>query len=183
MANVFDVADLLIQLANQSEDDHISNLKLNKLLYYANGAFLSRTGRPLFPEQFEAWQLGPVIPAVYRKYRQHDRNPIPWDGEDVDISRFAKDELDAIFDVVREFGQYTGSALVSMTHLAGTPWSDVYDESAIPSRTISNQSIKEYFVAHPVPTLMERIKPERVTSLPNDWYDPDEDAEWEAYLA
>ena len=39
MANVFDVANLFIQIANQSEDDSITNLKLNKLLYYAQGTF------------------------------------------------------------------------------------------------------------------------------------------------
>ena len=67
MANVFDVADFFVQLANQSEDDQITNLKLNKLLYYAQGAFLARTGHPLFHNTMEAWPLGPVIPDVYHK--------------------------------------------------------------------------------------------------------------------
>ncbi len=43
MADVFDAADFFIQIANQSEDDQMTNLKLNKLLYYTQGAFLART--------------------------------------------------------------------------------------------------------------------------------------------
>ena len=48
MATVFDVADFFIDIANMSEDDQMTNLKLNKLLYYAQGVFLARTGKPLF---------------------------------------------------------------------------------------------------------------------------------------
>ncbi len=59
MANVFDVADFFIQMTNHSEDDQITNLKLNKLLYYAQGAFLARTGKPLFENNMEAWTYGP----------------------------------------------------------------------------------------------------------------------------
>lgn len=40
MADVFQPANCFIDIANQSEDDQITNLKLNKLLYYAWGRFL-----------------------------------------------------------------------------------------------------------------------------------------------
>ena len=54
MANVYDVADFFIDVCNNSTDDQITNLKLNKLLYYAQGCHLARTGKPLFDDKIEA---------------------------------------------------------------------------------------------------------------------------------
>ena len=44
--------------------EYISNLKLQKLLYYAQGTFLAVTGFPLFDDAIEAWTHGPVVPAA-----------------------------------------------------------------------------------------------------------------------
>ena len=179
MANVFDVADFFVQLANQSEDDQITNLKLNKLLYYAQGAFLARTGHPLFHNTMEAWPLGPVIPDVYHKYKVCGKNPIASAESSLDRSKFSCDELEVLLDVMREFGQYTGSALVSFTHKPGTPWSNAI---AAGDESLYLTYMKDYFTAHPVPHFSDQSSSAQVTKLPADWYDPTEDAEWEAYL-
>ena len=178
MANVFDVADFFIRIANQSEDDQMTNLKLNKLLYYAQGVFLARTGRPLFDNQIEAWPLGPVVADVYHKFKVCGKNPISSD-EDADRSVFTEEEFEALLDVMREYGQYTGSVLVSFTHRSGTPWSNTRDKG---EKVLDCGEIKDYFIAHPVPHLEEKINIPQMEVLPADWYDPAEDTEWEAYL-
>lgn len=179
MANVFDVANFFIRIANQSEDDQITNLKLNKLLYYAQGVTLARTGKPLFDNPIEAWTHGPVVPDIYHKYKEFRRTPIISSDGDTDRSRFSDEELDALFDVMREFGQYTGSMLIALTHKPDTPWSKTIADR----RTeLSQSEIREYFLRHPVPHLKDKICVPLVTALPADWYDPKEDAEWEAYL-
>lgn len=179
MANVFDAADFFIQLANQSEDDQMTNLKLNKLLYYAQGAFLSRTGKPLFHNHIEAWPLGPVVPEVYHKYKVCGKNPISYDQDDIDLSCFTPAELETLFDVMREFGQYTGSKLVSLTHRPGTPWRNASDNG---EKELNQTDIQKYFSEHPVPFLKDKLNIPQVSKAPADWYDPDEDAEWEGYL-
>ena len=179
MADVFDVADFFVQLANQSEDDQMTNLKLNKLLYYAQGAFLARTGTLLFNNRIEAWTLGPVIPEIYHKYKVCGKNPISYDQDDIDLSRFTSEELETLFDVMREFGQYTGSKLVSLTHSSGTPWRNASDNG---ETELSPTAIKKYFTEHPVPFLKDRLNIPQVIKAPADWYDPDEDEEWEGYL-
>lgn len=179
MANVFDVAEVFIQFANQSEDDQMTNLKLNKLLYYAQGAFLARTGRPLFSNQIEAWDYGPVVPEVYHRYKVCGKNPIASGDEEIDSSRFSAEEMEALFDVMREFGRYTGSALVSLTHKAGTPWRKAKEAR---SQTIEQSAIRDFFLQNPVPRFQDRVTVPSVQALPADWYDPEEDAEWEAYL-
>lgn len=179
MANVFDVANFFIQVANQSEDDQMTNLKLNKLLYYAQGAFLARTGRPLFDNPIEAWPLGPVVSDIYHKYKVCGRNPIASDDGEFDYSKFSEEEMDVLLDVMREFGKYTGSALVSMTHRQGTPWSDTRERG---ESVLSNADMRDYFNSHPVPAFCDTVCAPRVSVLPSDWYAPEEDAVWEAYL-
>lgn len=179
MADVFQIADFLIQLVNQSEDDQITNLKLNKLLYYAQGLHLARTGEPLFADPVEAWKFGPVIPAIYHKYKVCGRNPIPSDETAVDRSVFTPAEFEVLLDVMREFGQYTGSVLVTMTHKPGTPWSEANTHG---NTTISHDAMRQFFTANPVPTFSSRLSIPVVSELPREWYDPTEDDEWEAYL-
>lgn len=175
-----DVARFFIMLANQREDDNITNLKLNKLLYYAQGVQLARTGEPLFNEPIEAWRLGPVVPSVYHTYKVCGSNPIPYEDEPIQTKDLNEDELNTLLDVVQEFGQFTGSKLVDMTHEPGTPWEIVYYGKY--DKTIPIDLIQAYFTEHPVSQHKPSRKIDTVKILPSDWYDPDEDTEWEAYL-
>lgn len=178
MASVFDAADFFIQLANQSEDDQITNLKLNKLLYYAQGVCLARTGAPLFPNPVEAWTFGPVVPDIYHKYKVCGKRPIeayaPFQRE-----RFTEEELAVLLDVMRELGQYTGSTLVAFTHRPDTPWSKAIAKK---QAVLELEAMRQYFQAHPVSSLAERIKLPIVEKAPAQWYDPAEDEEWGQYL-
>ena len=180
MAAVFDVANFYIDIVMHSEDDQITNLKLNKLLYYAQGCCLSRCGHPLFPDQIEAWEYGPVVPSVYRKYKVCGKSPIRSTDEEYDPAVFSDTEKAILLDVMREYGQYTGSALVSMTHRPGTPWRQAVENS---TKIITQESMKDYFSRHPVPEIDRAIAMiPAVGQLPADWYDAEEDSEWEAYL-
>ncbi len=180
MAEVNKVAEFFVMLGNRNEDDQITNLKLNKLMYFAQGAYLARTGKPLFDEPIEVWPLGPVVPSVYSTYKPCGKRQIEYDeNDDLDVEEFSLDEFEALIDVAREFGQYTGSRLISMTHKPGTLWSKANDAG---SNIISQDDIKEYFLEHPIPAFRPNESIEHVTAFPADWYDPDEDAEYEAYL-
>jgi uncharacterized phage-associated protein len=53
----------------------ISNLQLQKILYYAQRVFL-QAGSRLFDDDFEAWPFGPVVPSVYYKYCAYGTMPI-----------------------------------------------------------------------------------------------------------
>lgn len=64
-----DIAKYIIYFANKT-GELITNLKLQKLLYYAQGWHLAHKNENLFEDKFEAWVHGPVIPSIYRKYRK-----------------------------------------------------------------------------------------------------------------
>ena len=69
------VANLLLDVAAE-EGVAVSNLALQKLLYFAHGHFLIQTGHPLVSGAFEAWNNGPVHPAVYHAFKTSGREPI-----------------------------------------------------------------------------------------------------------
>lgn len=46
----------------------ISNLQLQKILYFVQLEYCKQAGSLLFADEFEAWQYGPVLPDVYDEY-------------------------------------------------------------------------------------------------------------------
>lgn len=139
MCTLNDVIDYF--LASQSHDagDAISPMKLQKLLYYAQGFSLAIFGRELFPEDFEAWTYGPVIPSVYNRFKPCGDGAIP----KVDLESFdayTPEEKKLLNDVYTAFGQYSAWALSDMTHDT-RPWKET-KQNAI----ISKQLMKEYFM-------------------------------------
>jgi uncharacterized phage-associated protein len=80
MTTAENVADHLLALADERGVE-VNNLKLQKLLYYAQAWHLGRFGSPLFPEKFQAWSTGPAIPALYWKYKPWSIRHIGTHGE------------------------------------------------------------------------------------------------------
>ena len=177
MAKVQDVANFFIDIENTKPEGNITNMKLNKLMYFAQGLHLARYGTPLFDEEIQAWQYGPVVPSVYRKYNSHSALPIINTDEDYDFNVFTDEELEILIDVERTYGIYEASALVSLTHQKDTPWYKVYVE--MEKRPIIEGDMKEYFSK--VLPMIELPTPEKISVLPQEWYDPEDDKAWGGY--
>ncbi|MGV3027078.1 Panacea domain-containing protein [Clostridium thermobutyricum] len=136
----------LIKDRTVNKELEISNLKLQKLLYYAQGVYLAVTEKPLFKDDIEAWQHGPVIKEVYYKYCENGRNIIDYNPEEEDrdiIKRIEHDEKarDILEFVAEEFGQYTAWKLRDMTH-EERPWLETRRNSII-----KNDLIRDYFIS------------------------------------
>ena len=70
MYKAIDIAKYII---NKSIDFNrpISNLQLQKILYYVQGEYIKVTkGCKLFDEDLEAWAYGPVVPEVYYEFNK-----------------------------------------------------------------------------------------------------------------
>ena len=59
-----------------SRGSRVTNLALLKLVYFCHVWSLIKLGRPLVRHKFEAWELGPVLPYLYRAFKKFDRAPI-----------------------------------------------------------------------------------------------------------
>lgn len=138
--NAADIANYFRTLTDTEEGDLLTNLKLQKLCYYAQGIGIATRNVPLFSEQMEAWQHGPVVPVIYQEYREHGSTPIsPPEGFDTSI--FNKADLELMNDVYDEYGQYSAWKLRNMTH-EEPPWINAYETS---SKNIPLESLEEYF--------------------------------------
>ena len=105
-------------------DENITNLKLQKLLYYAQGYHLALFDDALFQEEIVAWTHGPVCPEIYHKFKEYGSDSIPHDNHD-DIEDFSKnftsEQLDFLDEVYNVFGQFSAWKLRDMTH-EESPW-------------------------------------------------------------
>jgi uncharacterized phage-associated protein len=119
----------------------VDNLKLQKLLYYSQAVYLVLHDRePLFFEEIEAWDYGPVVPLVYREYKSYGFEIIPPVEEQSSLNL---DQIRAVDMALSCFGIMSGPALINQTH-GEPPWKDVYRPGR-PSSVISNDSIYEFF--------------------------------------
>ena len=138
MYNALDIAKYLITLASPEEEDLITNLKLQKLLYYAQGFHLALFGKPLFSERIEAWQYGPVVPEIYRFYKQYGSNSLP-QPDNFNIDEYDEETQELLNEVYEVYGQYTAPTLMRFTHQE-IPWK----ETPL-NEEISHNLMKAYF--------------------------------------
>lgn len=143
-----DVAKWLLNYnrLQQSEADaeFISNLKLQKLLYYAQGCYLAFFDVPLFDDDIVAWEHGPVVKEVYREYKNNGSRGIEEFGRSVED--YSLQEEAVLKTVYEKFGQYSAWGLRNMTHQE-TPWLDTEKNHVIP-RNIIKDYFKENYVTN-----------------------------------
>ncbi len=142
MANVFDVASWF-WLLEDSKDEGLTNLKLQKLCYYAQGLYLAKYGERLFKDDMEAWKHGPVVPVLYEKLKSCGRIPIEstmlfQNSSDI---KLCDKEKDLIEDVFTYFGEYTAWKLADLTH-EEDPWINANKRE---NKLITDEDLVAYF--------------------------------------
>jgi uncharacterized phage-associated protein len=138
MYDALGIAKYFIKIASPEEEDIITNLKLQKLLYYAQGFNLALHEKPLFGEQIKAWHYGPVVPEVYDDYKEYRANAIP-QPDDFDINQYDQETRELLDEVYEVYGQYTAPALMRFTHKE-LPW-----KSTPINEEITHSLMKSYF--------------------------------------
>ncbi len=139
MYKAIQIADYILSKCTK-ESSPISNLQLQKIMYYIQRDFLQNTPEALFEEDFEAWQFGPVVPEVYYKY-------CGFGGMKIRIQEatsYSNDEaifskIDTIVESKRKENPWT---LVEDTHQPQKAWAYVYKNGAGNHQIISKELIK-----------------------------------------
>lgn len=140
MASVFDTARYILECTGT-----ISAWKLQKLCYYSQAWSMAWTGKPMFPEEFQAWRNGPVCPALYNRHRgQFIVRPDDIPG---DPSALSEDEQDSVNTVLAHYGSWEPYQLREQTH-SEDPWKNArggIPENANCSTVITVESMGEYY--------------------------------------
>lgn len=113
------------------KDKHpISNLQLQKILYYIQREFLQKLGKIAFPESIEAWQFGPVVSSVYYYFCGAGAMAITLcdDPAPSAMSKFSREERIIIDNIVEEKRELNPWDMVYETHQLGGTWARVYNE-------------------------------------------------------
>ncbi len=125
-------------MKNITDSEDLTNLKLQKLLYYAQGIYLAKYNKPLFKEKVLAWSHGPVVKEVYDQYKKFGSDGIQFEGEVLNISDNIQEFLKGIYN---EFAQYTAWKLVDKTH-DETPW-----KTTERNKEINCENLRSFFLS------------------------------------
>lgn len=134
------------------ENKPVTQMKLQKMVYFAHGYHLAKFNEPLVDEIFEAWKYGPVVPAIYQTYKLYGSRDINdtflvelFDGN-MDLSKIDTKGWEAIsytWDVTKDLSALN---LSIWSHKNGSPWAAAFtpDVNNIP---IKNDVIKNFFIS------------------------------------
>lgn len=137
MFTIFEVADEFLTIASMSQK------KLQKLCYYAQGLYGALTGEKLFKEELEAWIHGPVSPLLYNVYKVYGY----WDIPKKELKNENQELKEITEQIYRIYGNLDGDQLEYLTHQE-SPWRNArgnlepYEPS---NEIISFEEMKKYF--------------------------------------
>jgi uncharacterized phage-associated protein len=134
----------------------LTHLSLQKIVFFCHAWSLVSLNRPLIREQFEAWQFGPVLPYVYREFREYESQPITtralmldkYTGTRIEAKQKFDDETDSLLkNIVDFYSKLSAGQLVQLSHVQGGPWHRVWNHSGKinPGMRIENEAIQDFY--------------------------------------
>lgn len=163
MSKKYKALDVALLVINYCHDQGfpISNLQLQKILYYIQGAFLVQFDRECFGDDIVNWTYGPVVEEVYQEFKEYGCSVIPRDigyvnvyydektnlinheEKKVDIQLFNEEDIILIEKVASSYMKMQPFDLVEKTH-SEDPW-----RYTCKNMIITKESIKKYFKKNP----------------------------------
>jgi uncharacterized phage-associated protein len=123
---VITIANEFINLAN---NESLTNMQLQKMVYIAHGFNLALRGTKLYYEDTRAWNFGPVVPELYEKLRKYGSSKVIEKIDTSDTVEPDEDSLEIIKAVYDNYKKYSGMQLSDLTHQNGTPWSKSWENN------------------------------------------------------
>ena len=128
-----------------------THLKLEKLVYFSYADYLLNNNKKLFNDKILAYQKGPIIKSIYKKYDNNLEDDEKVYSKEQDYlpirSRLLASEdgpkkVMSIDKTLEKYGDLSGSELVLLTHHENTPWSKVKERGLY--KLINDNIIKKY---------------------------------------
>ena len=138
MVSPLDVARYFIFRAYEDgRESLMTNMKVQKLLYYTQSLHLALFDEPLFDDEIQAWRYGPVCPPAYRFYSKFEAEQLPIPDAN-DLLRISEDVQNLLDEVWEYFGELHAYYLSDMTHLE-FPWKKA--RKGLPAKAASQEPI------------------------------------------
>lgn len=134
----------------------VSNVHVNKVLYFLYVWFLLGKQRPLTSAKIEAWDYGPVFREVWQSFKAFGKEPITSRATKFDLETGQRlecreevlpQDLEFLIPLIDKYLGYQPFDLVELTHLPNTPWDRVYNHGgkSNPGMRITDSLIQEYY--------------------------------------
>lgn len=136
-----DVANFLIHQSGYTK----TPLQIQEMSYFAHGYMLALRNRPLFRDNVESWEHGPVIPSLHHAFKKWHYSPIAEVSGGMPRD-FDSDERELLEMILRKYGRYCGYYLSQLAHSCGkriTPWKKCYRKGG--NFTIPDRVTKAYY--------------------------------------
>lgn len=149
------VANFLLDLGDKNGVS-LTNISINKILYFAHGIYLNKEGRPLVKNSFEAWDYGPVVRVVYDAFKRGGSDAITTRAQRFNPVTHAYEELtepvdpnDQLFlrSVFDMFSAMSAGRLIDMSHSSGSPWANLWESDDLvvrPGMVIADAEIASH---------------------------------------
>jgi len=136
----------------------LTNLRLNKLIFFIHAESLRARPDGLIRNHFEAWQFGPVIRPVFDAFKVHGENWITGPAQYLDYA--SGKQMPIPYDDIRpvdteiivqgfeEYSRFSTGQLVALSHEPGGPWDVIYRAHLVDktqSPRIPNELIRRHF--------------------------------------
>lgn len=120
---------------NSQDYAGISNMKIQKMLYFAQGISVAFTGKKLFSDKLYAWDHGPVVPNVYFAFKDYGPNSINAKEMKNDYQRLLeidsdKETRELLTDIFDSLNNYSANVLRRISHDSNGPWARVYNPNS-----------------------------------------------------
>lgn len=165
LQNPFAVANFIIDIAIE-KDNPVTNLKLQKIMFFLQGYCLSKYNTPLIDGSFSKWRYGPVEEEVYREFKYYgsapiesksvyfDKEKIEFYSEKIELSNEFKEKLQGIISKILDSETWE---LANLTQ-SHNSWKDFKDEICVDkARDYTNEEIKSCFVDNKSELGVDRI--------------------------
>ena len=146
--------------------DEISNLKIQKLLYYAQECALASLGEVLFKDDIVAWEHGPVVEGVYQKYYEFGRKGISVIPDYPLLTPIIEDLL---INTYNYFAKYSAWELANLTY-GEDPWKLTPKNSIISIALMRNYFKTNYSCVNAESKLTDNLRELReISQLGENW--------------
>jgi uncharacterized phage-associated protein len=155
------IANFVLDYCDEKSKE-VTNLSLQKIVYFCHVWSLINYSKPLVRHKFEAWEFGPVLPYLYQEFKAYGSKPILSRAKAMDRTTgqiqdakydFPSEVITLLKDITDFYSSIRAGHLVDLSHVEGGPWHKVWNHKGKvnPGMKIENSDILKFYSSAPAP--------------------------------
>jgi uncharacterized phage-associated protein len=136
--DVRDIANYVLDFADRAGRP-VSNVAINKIVYFCHEQYLLETGAQLVDAKIEAWEYGPVFRELYSEFKKFGAGKITerarkfdFRARQLSVAAYSLEAVDrSLLDSwIERLLRLSPGQLIDLAHVPGGPWDTVFHHSS-----------------------------------------------------